>query len=137
MIGASDLYQGKILADSAEMFAAETTRIMSNFMVDLALNNPSEMLLIQFKDSCQDDIDIFIDSHFRIVDGQYIYHGDFIYRWDLEKLISPYCKEISISVAPKGPEKAGKHIDTREQYGYLTIANMVPFTASEYREVEE
>lgn len=136
MIKTGNLYQGKILTDSAEMFAAETTRMMSNFMVDLALNNPSEMLLIQFKDSCQDDIDMFIDSHFRRVDNQYLYHGDFIYRWDLEKLISPYCKEICISVAPKGPEKAGKHIDTREQCGYLTIATIAPFMAGEYKEVE-
>ena len=132
----NNLYKATILTYSRDMFAAETASIMSNFMAELALNNPSEMLLVQFKDACQYDVDRFIDANFLRTDGQYLYQGEFIYRHDLENLIKPYCKEMCISVVPKGPKEAGKHIDTEKQYGYITIANVVPFMASNYREVK-
>ena len=40
--------------------------------------------------------------------------------------MSPYCKEMCISVVPKMPKNNGDFIDTKKDYGYLTVATMTP-----------
>ena len=83
------------------------------------------MMLIQYKDIDRVDLDRFLDC-FRRIDGQYVFKGDFYYREELERLVSPYCKEMCISVVPKMPKNNGDFIDTKKDYGYLTVATMTP-----------
>ena len=52
----------------------------------------------------------------------------FIIEKSLKKIVSPYCKEMCISVVPKMPKNSRDFIDTKKDYGYLTIATMIPTT---------
>lgn len=121
----NSLFKAKILAYSRDMFAASVANNISKFMLDF--NIDADMMLIQYKNIDRVDLDGFLDC-FRRTDGQYIFKNDFYYREELERLVSPYCKEMCISVVPKMPKNNGDFIDTKKDYGYLTVATMTPTT---------
>ena len=121
----NNLYKAVILAYNKDMFAELVASNIYKFMADFDANNSTDMMLVQFKDANQSDIDRFVDL-FRRTDGQYVFKGDFYYREELERLVSPYCKEMCISVVPKMPKNNGDFIDTKKDYGYLTVATMAP-----------
>ena len=118
-----NLYKAKILAYSKDMFVATFLNYMKNFMDDF--NIDTDMMLIQYKNIDRADLDRFLDG-FRRTDGQYVFEGNFYYRNELEKIVSPYCKEMCISVVTKMPKNNRDFIDTKKDYGYLTIATMSP-----------
>ena len=107
------------------MFTFTIASYMKKFMDDF--NIDTDMMLIQYKDIDRVDLDGFLDC-FRRTDGQYVFKDDFYYREELERLVSPYCKEMCISVVPKMPKNSRDFIDTKKDYGYLTIATMIPTT---------
>ena len=121
----NNLFKTKILAYSKDMFtfivASYTKKFMDDFNID------ADMMLIQYKNIDRVDLDKFLDC-FRRIDGQYVFNGDFYYREELEKIVNPYCKEMCISVVPKMPKNNGDFIDTKKDYGYLTVATMTPTT---------
>lgn len=121
----NNLFKTKILAYSKDMFtfivASYTKKFMDDFNID------TDMMLIQYKNINRVDLDKFLDC-FRRIDGQYVFNGDFYYREELEKIVNPYCKEMCISVVPKMPKNNGDFIDTKKDYGYLTVATMTPTT---------
>ena len=121
----NSLFKAKILAYSRDMFAASVANNISKFMLDF--NVDVDMMLIQYKNIDRIDFDRFLDS-FRRTDGQYVFEGNFYYRNELEEIVSPYCKEMCISVVPKMPKNSGDFIDTKKDYGYLTIVIMSPIT---------
>jgi hypothetical protein len=94
----NSLFKAKILAYSKDMFKAAVASYMKKFMDDF--NIDIDMMLIQYKDIDRVDLDGFLDC-FRRTNGQYVFNGDFYYREELEKIVSPYCKEMCISVVPK------------------------------------
>ena len=102
------------------MFKAAVASYMKKFMDDF--NTDTDMMLVQYKDIDRVDLDGFLDC-FRRTDGQYVFKGDFYYREELERLVSPYCKEMCISVVPK-MSKNNRDFNPKNNYGYLTIANM-------------
>lgn len=118
-----NLYKAKILAYSKDMFVATFLNYMKNFMDDF--NIDTDMMLIQYKNIDRADLDRFLDG-FRRTDGQYVFEGNFYYRNELEKIVSPYCKEMCISVVTKMPKNNRDFIDTKKDYGYLTIVTMSP-----------
>lgn len=118
----NNLYRAKILAYSKSMFVATLLDYMQMFMDNF---DPDNMMLLQYRDVNRVDLDIFLDS-FRRTDGQYVFMGNFYFRDELEEMVKPYCKEVCISVAPKMPKNNGDYIDTKKDYGYLTIATMSP-----------
>lgn len=128
----SSLFKAKILAYSKDMFTFTVASNIKNFIDDF--NIDADMMLIQYKDIDRVDLDRFLDC-FRRTDGQYVFKGDFYYREELERLVSPYCKEMCISVIPKMPKNSRDFIDTKKDYGYLTIATMSP-TMSIWDEVK-
>lgn len=130
----NNLYKSTILAYNKDMFARLVAENTFKLMAELAVNNPVDMMLIQFKEANTEAVSRFIES-FRRTDSQYVFEGNFYYREELEEKIKPYCKEMCISLAPKGPQKPGKHIDADEEYGYLTVATLNPMTARSYVEV--
>ena len=119
----NSLFIAKILAFSRDMFTSAVASNMKNFMDDF--NIDTDMMLVQYKDIDRVDLDRFLDC-FRRTDGQYVFKGDFYYREELERLVSPYCKEMCISVVPKMPKNNGDFIDAKKDYGYLTVATMTP-----------
>lgn len=119
----NSLFKAKILAYSKDMFTSAVASNMKKFMDDF--NIDTNMVLIQYKDIDRVDLDGFLDS-FRRIDGQYIFEGDFYYRNELEKIVGPYCKEMCISVVPKMSKNNRNFIDTKNDYGYLTIVNVTP-----------
>lgn len=128
----NSLFKVKILAYSRDMFAVSVANNISKFMLDF--NVDVDMMLIQYKDIDEVNLDRFLDT-FRRTDGQYVFEGSFYYRNELEEKINPYCKEMCISVVPKMPKNNRDFIDTKKDYGYLTIATMSP-TMSIWDEVK-
>ena len=128
----NSLFKVKILAYSKDMFTFTVASNIKNFIDDF--NIDADMMLIQYKDIDRVDLDRFLDC-FRRTDGQYVFKGDFYYREELERLVSPYCKEMCISVIPKMPKNSRDFIDTKKDYGYLTIVTMSP-TMSIWDEVK-
>ena len=123
----SNLFKAKILAYSKDMFTFTVSSYMKKFMDDF--NIDVDMMLIQYKDIDKVNLDRFLDT-FRRTDGQYVFEGNFYYRNELEEKINPYCKEMCISVVPKMPKNSRDFINTKKDYGYLTIANMTPTISS-------
>ena len=119
----STLFKAKILTYSKDMFTSAVASNMKKFMDDF--NIDTDMMLIQYKDIDRVDLDGFLDN-FRRIDSQYIFEGDFYYRNELEKILSPYCKEMCISVVPKMSKNNRDLIGTKNDYGYLTIVNRTP-----------
>ena len=119
----NSLFKVKILAYNRDMFAVSVANNISKFMLDF--NVDVDMMLIQYKDIDRVDLDRFLDC-FRRTDGQYVFEGSFYYRNELEEKINPYCKEMCISVVPKMPKNSRDFIDTKKDYGYLTIATVSP-----------
>lgn len=128
----NSLFKAKILAYSRDMFTSAVASNMKNFMDDF--NIDTDMMLIQYKNIDRADLDRFLDS-FRRTDGQYVFEGSFYYRNELEEKVNLYCKEMCISVVPKMPKNNRDFIDTKKDYGYLTIATMSP-TMSIWDEVK-
>ena len=128
----NSLFKVKILAYNRDMFAVSVANNISKFMLDF--NIDTDMMLIQYKDIDKVDLDRFLDT-FRRTDGQYVFEGSFYYRNELEEKINPYCKEMCISVVPKMPKNSRDFIDTKKDYGYLTIATVSP-TMSIWDEVK-
>lgn len=121
----NNLFKTKILAYNKEMLIAAIANNFYKFMADTAVENPSDMMLIQFKDIDTADIDIFVEK-FRRIDCQYVFEGKFYSKHELIDKMTPYCKEMCISVVPKMPKNSGDFINTKKDYGYLTIATMTP-----------
>lgn len=119
----NNLYKVNILAYNKDMFAIAVANNISKFIVDF--NIDIDMMLIQYKNIDRADLDGFLDC-FRRTDGQYVFEGNFYYRNELEKIISPYCKEMCISVVPKMSKNNRDFIGTKKDYGYLTIVNVTP-----------
>ena len=119
----NSLFEAKILAYSKDMFTSAVASNVKKFMDDF--NIDTDMMLIQYKNIDRADLDGFLDC-FRRTDGQYVFEGNFYYRNELEKIVSPYCKEMCISVVTKMPKNNRDFIDTKKDYGYLTIATMSP-----------
>lgn len=119
----NNLYKAVILAYNKDMFAELVASNIYKFMADF--NVDVDMMLIQYKDIDKVNLDRFLDT-FRKTDGQYVFKGNFYYIEELERLVSPYCKEMCISVVPKMPKNNGDFIDTKKDYGYLTVATMTP-----------
>ena len=128
----NSLFKAKILAYSKDMFTSAVASNMKKFMDDF--NIDADMMLIQYRNIDRVDLDRFLDC-FRRTDGQYVFEGNFYYREELERLVSPYCKEMCISVVPKMPKNSGDFINTKKDYGYLTVATMAP-TMSIWDEVK-
>lgn len=119
----NSLFKAKILAYSKDMFTSAVASNVKKFTDDF--NIDTDMMLIQYKNIDRADLDGFLDC-FRRTDGQYVFEGNFYYRNELEKIVSPYCKEMCISVVTKMPKNNRDFIDTKKDYGYLTIATMSP-----------
>ena len=128
----NSLFKVKILAYNRDMFAVSVANNISKFMLDF--NVDVDMMLIQYKDIDKVNLDRFLDT-FRRTDGQYVFEGSFYYRNKLKEKINPYCKEMCISVVPKMPKNSRDFIDTKKDYGYLTIATISP-TMSIWDEVK-
>ena len=119
----NNLYKANILAYNKDMFAIAVANNISKFIVDF--NIDADMMLIQYKNINRVDLDRFIDS-FRRTDGQYVFEGNFYCRNELEEKVNPYCKEMCISIVPKMSKNNRDFIDTKKDYGYLTVAIMSP-----------
>lgn len=119
----NSLFKAKILAYSKDMFTSAVASNVKKFMDDF--NIDTDMMLIQYKNIDRADLDGFLDC-FRRTDGQYVFEGNFYYRNELEKIISPYCKEMCISVVPKMSKNNRNVTDTKNYYSYLTIVNVTP-----------
>ena len=119
----NSLFKAKILAYSKDMFTSAVANNIKKFMDEF--NVDTDMMLVQYKNIDRVDLDRFIDS-FRRIDNQYVFNGDFYCRNELEKIVNPYCKEMCISVVPKMPKNSGDFINTKKDYGYLTVATMTP-----------
>lgn len=120
----NNLFKATILAYNKNMLAELVANNIYKFMTDFDTNNSTDMMLVQFKDANQSDIDKFVDF-FRRADNQYVFKDEFYYKHELIEKVSPYCKEMCISVAPKMPKNDGDFIDIKKDYGYLTIATMI------------
>lgn len=131
----NNLFKATILAYNKNMLAELVASNIYKFMTDFDTNNSTDMMLVQFKDANQGDIDKFVDL-FRRTDCQYVFKDEFYYKYELIEKVSPYCKEMCISVVPKMPKNNGDFIDTKKDYGYLTIATMTP-TISICNEVKQ
>ena len=119
----NNLYKVIILAYNRDMFAASVANNISKFTLDF--NIDTDMMLVQYRDIDKINLDRFLDT-FRRTDCQYIFEGNFYYRNELEEKVKPYCKEMCISVVPKRPKNNRDFIDTKKDYGYLTVATMSP-----------
>lgn len=124
----NNLFKTKILAYNKEMLTAAIANNFYKFMADAAIENPSDMMLIQFKDIDTADIDIFVEE-FRRTDCQYVFEGEFYFKRELIDRMKLYCKEMCISVVPKMPKNNRDFINTETDYGYLTIVNVTPNTS--------
>lgn len=119
----NNLFKAKILAYSKDMFTSAVANNIKKFMGEF--NVDTDMMLVQYKNIDRVDLDGFLDC-FRRTDGRYVFEGNFYYRNELEKIVSPYCKEMCISVVPKMSKNNRDFIDPKNNYGYLTIVTMTP-----------
>ena len=119
----NSLFKAKILAYSKDMFTSAVANNIKKFMDEF--NVDTDMMLVQYKNIDRVDLDKFLDW-FRRVDDQYVFNSNFYYRNELEKIVNPYCKEMCISVVPKMSKNNRNFIDTKNDYGYLTIVNVTP-----------
>lgn len=117
------LYRATILAYNKDMFTASVADNISKFMLDF--NIDTDMMLVQYIDIDRINLDRFLDT-FRRIDCQYVFEGNFYCRNELEEKVKPYCKEMCVSVVPKMPKNNGDFINTKKDYGYLTVATMNP-----------
>lgn len=118
-------FKAIITADNEEIFAHKVASKLADIVADMAINYPSKIMAIQFKDLDPWFVDEYLHQ-FKRVDGQYIFEGKFIHRGDLEKKLEPFMKEMCISLLPKGPKEKGKHINEREEYGYIQYYEISP-----------
>lgn len=119
----NNLYKATILAYNKDMFAELVANNMYKLMTDFDVGD--NMMLIQFRDTNQSDLNKFVDL-FRRTDNQYLFEDEFYYRHELIEKVSPYCKEMCVSVVPKMPKNNGDSINPKKDYGYLTVAAMSP-----------
>ena len=119
----NSLFKAKILAYSKDMFTSAVANNIKKFMDEF--NVDTKMMLVQYKNIDRVDLDGFLDC-FRRTDGRYVFEGNFYHRNELEKIVGPYCKEMCISVVPKMSKNNRDFIDTKNDYGYLTIVNVTP-----------
>ena len=115
-------YTGLILACDANDFNNKLTDLIANHLGNLALNLDALIMAIQFKDADEYDIEKIVDSY-RSIDGQYRYQCDFMTREEVYEQVKPYCKRISISIAPKDLGK-GDFVssDRRRKFGYINLS---------------
>lgn len=115
-------YTGLILACNANDFNNKLTDLIAKHVGNIALNLDASIMAIQFKDADEYDIAKVVDSY-RRTNGQYCYWGDFMTREEVYAQVKPYCKRISISVAPKDLGK-GDWVasDSHKKFGYINLA---------------
>ena len=110
-----------ILAKDKEGFDVQLNTKMIDILNKIAMDN-TKILAIQFKDADEFAINSYLDS-FRRFDGQYTYDGKFwYYRDELRKLIEPYCKTCSISIAEKYLEANYPESEKQKRFGYINFA---------------
>ena len=119
------IFKAIITANNGEIFAHKVASKLIDVVTDMAINHPSRIMAIQFKDLDPWFVDEYLHQ-FERIDGQYVFEGEFIYREDLEKKLKPFMKEMCISLLPKGPREKGKHINEREEYGYIQYYEVSP-----------
>lgn len=119
------VFKAIITANNEEMFAHKVASELVDVIADMAINYPSKVMAIQFKDLDPWFVDEYL-RQFERMDGQYIFEGEFIYREDLEKKLEPFMKEMCVSLLPKGPREKGKHINEKEEYGYIQYIEVSP-----------
>ena len=119
------LFKAIITANNKEIFAHKVASKVADIVADMAINYPSRIMTIQFKDLDPWFVDEYLHQ-FERIDGQYVFEGNFYYRNEFEKIVNPYCKEMCISIVPKTPKNNKDHINTKNDYGYLTIVNVAP-----------
>ena len=119
------IFKAIITANNEEMFAHKVASELVDVIADMAINYPSKVMAIQFKDLDPWFVDEYL-RQFERIDGQYIFEGKFIYREDLEKKLEPFMKEMCVSLLPKGPREKGKHINEKEEYGYIQYIEVSP-----------
>lgn len=115
-------FEGLILANSEIDFNIKLTDLIAKHVGNLALNLDASIMAIQFKDADEYDIEKVVDSY-RSIDGQYRYQCDFMTREEVYEQVKPYCKRISISIAPKDLGK-GDFVssDRRRKFGYINLS---------------
>ena len=119
------LFKAIITANNKEIFAHKVASKVADIVADMAINYPSRIMTIQFKDLDPWFVDEYLHQ-FERIDGQYVFEGEFIHREDLEKKLEPFMKEMCVSLLPKGPREKGKPINEREEYGYIQYYEMSP-----------
>lgn len=119
------IFKAIITANNEEMFAHKVASELVDVIADMAINYPSKVIAIQFRDLDPWFVDEYL-RQFEREDGQYVFESEFIYREDLEKKLEPFMKEMCISLLPKGPREKGKHINEKEEYGYIQYYEMSP-----------
>ena len=130
------IFKAIITANNEEIFAHEVARKLIDVIADMAINYPSKIMAIQFKDLDPWFIDEYLHK-FEHIDGQYVFEGEFICKEDLEKKLEPFMKEMCISLLPKGPREKGEHINEREEYGYIQYYEMSPTFKAENERLKE
>ena len=78
------IFKAIITANNEEIFAHEVARKLIDVIADMAINYPSKIMAIQFKDLDPWFIDEYLHK-FEHIDGQYVFEGKFICKEDLEK----------------------------------------------------
>lgn len=130
------IFKAIITANNGEIFAHKVASKLIDVVTDMAINHPSRIMAIQFKDLDPWFVDEYLHQ-FERIDGQYVFEGEFIYREDLEKKLKPFMKEMCISLLPKGPREKGKHINEREEYGYIQYYEVSPTLKAENERLKE
>lgn len=123
------IFKAIITANNGEIFAHKVASKLIDAVTDMAINHPSRIMAIQFKDLDPWFVDEYLHQ-FERIDGQYVFEGEFICKEDLEKKLEPFMKEMCISLLPKGPREKGKHINEREEYGYIQYYEVSPTSPS-------
>lgn len=119
------IFKAIITANNEEVFAHKVASELVDVIADMAINYPSKVIAIQFRDLDPWFVDEYL-RQFEREDGQYVFESEFIYRKDLEKKLEPFMKEMCVSLLPKGPREKGKHINEKEEYGYIQYYEMSP-----------
>lgn len=130
------IFKAIITANNGEIFAHKVASKLIDVVTDMAINHPSRIIAIQFKDLDPWFVDEYLHQ-FERIDGQYVFEGEFIYREDLEKKLKPFMKEMCISLLPKGSREKGKHINEREEYGYIQYYEVSPTHEAEIERLKE
>lgn len=130
------IFKAIITANNGEIFAHKVASKLIDVVTDMAINHPSRIMAIQFKDLDPWFVDEYLHQ-FERIDGQYVFEGEFIYREDLEKKLKPFMKEMCISLLPKGPREKGKHINEREEYGYIQYYEVSPTHEAKIERLKE